>query len=143
MGGTSFELPFQKSGEIMAVFEIKTLENFLDYTSLRNKIISKNIANIGTSGYKREDVDFKGMFAENLAALKTTDRRHIPSDNIDAESVVNTDNSQDMVSGINNVNIDEEMAELAKNSIQFKFASQKAGNYFRLIQSVIKGGDGS
>ena len=127
----------------MAVFDIKTLENFLDYTSLRNKIISKNIANIGTSGYKREDVDFKGMFADNLAALKTTDPRHIPADNIESESIINTDSSQDMVSGINNVNIDDEMAELAKNSIQFKFASQRTGNYFKLIQSVIKGGDGS
>jgi len=127
----------------MAVFDIKILENLLDYTSLRNKIISKNIANLGTDGYKREDVDFKGMFAENLTALKTTEPRHIAADNIESESIVNTDNSQDMVSGINNVNIDEEMAELAKNSIQFKFASQRTGNYFKLIQSVIKGGDGS
>jgi flagellar basal-body rod protein FlgB len=124
----------------MATFDVKLLENFIDYASLRNKVISKNIANIGTEGYQREDVDFKEMFAENLAALKTTDSRHIPASQVNSELDVTTDKSTDMVSGVNNVNIDEEMAELAKNSIQFKFASQKVGNYFKLIQSVINGG---
>ena len=127
----------------MATFDIKVLENFIDYASLRNKVISKNIANIGTEGYQREDVDFKAMFAENLAALKTTDPKHIPASQVNSELEVTEKRGGDMASGINNVNIDEEMAELAKNSIQFKFASQKLGNYFKMLQSVIKGGGAS
>jgi flagellar basal-body rod protein FlgB len=124
----------------MATFDIKLLENFIDYSSLRNKVISKNIANIGTSGYQREDVDFKDIFAENLSQLKTTEPEHIPSCPDNAGSTVTKDTSTDMVSGVNNVNIDEEMAELAKNTIQFKFASQKIGNHFKILQSVINGG---
>ena len=124
----------------MATFDIKLLENFIDYSSLRNKVISKNIANISTTGYQREDVDFKQMFAENLAVLKTTEPEHIPSCPDTGGPSISKDNSTDMVSGVNNVNIDEEMAELAKNTIQFKFASQKIGDHFKILQSVISSG---
>ncbi len=124
----------------MASFNIKLLENFIDYTSLRNKVISKNIANIGTSGYKREDVEFKDVFTEHLSTLKKTDSRHISVTPETNQTEITEDNSQDMVSGINNVNIDEEMAELAKNTIQFKLASNRIGDYFRILQTVINGG---
>jgi flagellar basal-body rod protein FlgB len=124
----------------MSVSNIKLLEDFIDYTSLQNKVVSKNIANIGTVNYKREDVVFKDLLADNMASLKTTNSKHIGQNNFESENKIVPDNSREMASGINNVNIDEEMAELAKNSIQFKFVSQKIGRYFRTLQSVIKGG---
>ena len=124
----------------MSVSNIKLLEDFIDYTSLQNKVVSKNIANIGTVNYKREDVVFKDLLADNMASLKTTNTKHIGQNNFESENKIVPDNSREMASGINNVNIDEEMAELAKNSIQFKFVSQKIGRYFRTLQSVIKGG---
>jgi len=124
----------------MSVSNIKLLEDFIDYTTLRNEVISKNIANIGTENYKREEVVFKDLLAENIASLKTTNPKHIGQNNFESDNRIITDNSREMVSGINNVNIDEEMSELAKNSIQFKFVSQKIGGYFRTLQSVIKGG---
>jgi flagellar basal-body rod protein FlgB len=124
----------------MSVSNIKLLEDFIDYTSVRNKVISKNIANVGTANYKREDVVFKDLFAENLASLKTTSSKHIGQNNFDTENRIIQDKSREMDSGINNVNIDEEMADLAENSIEFKFVSQKIGRYFRTLQSVIKGG---
>ena len=123
----------------MASTNIKLLEDFIDYTALRNKVISKNIANIGTQNYKREDVVFKDMLNDSIQNLKTTDPRHIGQINLESENTIKVDNSKDMTSGVNNVNIDEEMADLAKNTIQFKLASKKVGDYFRTLQSVIKG----
>jgi flagellar basal body rod protein FlgB len=41
--------------------------------------------------------------------------------------------------GANNVNIDHEMAELAKNQIRFKFASKLLGDSFRGLQKSIRG----
>ncbi len=124
----------------MASTNINILEDFIDYCSLRNKVISKNIANIGTQNYKREDVVFKDLFNESMQNLKTTDPRHFGQINFESENTIKVDNSKDMVSGINNVNIDEEMAELAKNTIKFKLASKKVGDYFKTLQNVIKGG---
>jgi flagellar basal-body rod protein FlgB len=125
----------------MSASNIKLLEGFIDYCSLRNKVISKNIANIGTENYKREDVVFKDLLDSNMESLKTSDPKHFGQVNLESENTIKVDNSKDMTSGINNVNIDDEMAELAKNSLQFKFASKKVEDYFKTLQTVIKGGE--
>ncbi len=129
-----------KPGDEMASSNIRVLQDFIDYCSLRNKVISKNIANIGTENYKREDVVFKDLLNDNMSLLKTTEPEHFGQVNFESENTIKVDNSKDMVSGVNNVNIDEEMAELAKNTLQFKLASKKIGDYYKTLQGVIKGG---
>jgi flagellar basal-body rod protein FlgB len=138
----AFLLNFQdtKLGDEMASSNIRVLQDFIDYCSLRNKVISKNIANIGTENYKREDVVFKDLLNDNISQLKTTEPKHFGQVNFESENTIKVDESKDMVSGINNVNIDEEMAELAKNTLQFKLASKKIGDYYKTLQGVIKGG---
>lgn len=129
----------------MPVSTIKLLESFAGYCAERNKVISENISNIGTENYHRKDVVFKDMLSENMnAQLKTTDERHFISsdENIDTSKnyKIETDHSQDNVSGVNNVDIDKEMGDLAENYLNFKFAADKISNYFKTIQNVIKGG---
>lgn len=120
---------------------IKSLEKFIDYCSTKNKVISKNIANIGTENYKRQDVDFKSILSENMGQMRATNPKHLRlNQNSKPEFEISKDNSLDNVSGINNVDIDREMSELAANSIQFRFASRKIGDYYRGLQNVIKGG---
>lgn len=126
----------------MAVSTIKNLEQFLTYTSAKNKVIGENIANIATEKYKRKDVEFRDIFDQNISGRLITDNeRHFSSDNITGEEPfsVTNDNSPEITSGINNVDIEKEMAEMAENSIYFKFASRKIGDYYKGIQSVIKG----
>jgi flagellar basal-body rod protein FlgB len=120
---------------------IKSLEKFIDYCSTKNKVISKNIANIGTENYKRQDVDFKSILSDNMGQMKATNSKHLKlPENNKPEFEISKDNSLDNVSGVNNVDIDQEMSELAANSIQFRFASRKIGDYYRGLQNVIKGG---
>ena len=129
----------------MSVSTIKLLENFAGYCAERNKVISENIANIGTENYQRKDVVFKDLLSENMnAQLKTNDERHFVTSgeyNGDVPDFkIVTDHSKDNVSGVNNVDIDKEMADLAENYLNFKFASTKISSYFKTIQNVIKGG---
>jgi flagellar basal-body rod protein FlgB len=120
---------------------IKSLEKFIDYCSTKNKVISKNIANIGTENYKRQDVDFKSILSENMGQMKATNSKHLKLTQGNKPNFeITKDNSLDNVSGVNNVDIDQEMSELAANSIQFRFASRKIGDYYRNLQNVIKGG---
>lgn len=125
---------------------VKLLQNFLDYCSVKNKVISKNIANLSTQGYRREDVVFKDLLNDNVNSLmKTTDEKHIRfinQDDTNSDFRIVADNSEEMSSGYNNVNIDEEMTEMAENSIKFRFASKKMGEYFKMMQGVIRGGGG-
>jgi flagellar basal-body rod protein FlgB len=121
---------------------VKLLQNLLDYCAVKNKTIAKNISNIGTENYKREDVVFKNLLDENVNSfLKTSDGKHIA--NLQANNTQDSkfeqayDESDNMESGINNVNIEREMSELAENTLRYKFASRKLGDYYRSIQNVI------
>jgi flagellar basal-body rod protein FlgB len=119
---------------------IKNLEKFIDYCSVKNKVISKNIANIGTENYKRQDVNFKEVL-NSVGEMKATNSKHLKLPEISQDNFeISKDKSLENTSGINNVDIDKEMSELATNSIQFRFASRKIGDYYRGLQNVIKGG---
>ena len=123
---------------------IQILSKFIDYCSLKNKAISKNIANIGTQNYKREDVDFGDLLDENMNdQLKTDNPKHIqiqqPTEPGMGLEIVN-DNKTEGTSEVNNVNIEKEMAELAKNTLDYRFAAKRLAFEFKEIQSAIKGG---
>lgn len=126
----------------MAGSNITLLENLIDYSSLKNKVISKNIANVGTVNYKREDVVFKDVFKQSLnSQLKITSEKHLNSAGTSEKNFeIKKDTSRDMTSGINNVDIDYEMSQLAENTLRFKFAAQKINRHYKSIQSAIKGG---
>ena len=129
----------------MSQSTINLLENFAGYCALKNKVIAQNIANVGTENYRRQDVVFKDVLNENMSSiLKTSDDRHIgvnESGNIPDYQVV-TDPSNNDNSGVNNVDIDKEMSDLAVNNLNFQFATKKIGDYFKNIQMVIKGAVG-
>ena len=121
---------------------VKILQNLLDYCSVKNKVIAKNIANIGTENYKREDVVFKDILADNVnSLLKTSNSKHIAGLNSESsnhsqfEFIENK--SDEMDSGINNVNIEKEMTDLAENTLRYKFATKKVSEYYKVIQNVL------
>ena len=45
---------------------ISRLENALNYSSTKQKVISQNIANVDTPNYKAKEVSFKAAFNEAL-----------------------------------------------------------------------------
>ncbi len=120
----------------------KLLEGMLDYAALKQKTIAKNISNVGTENYQREDVLFKDILNETLnPSIKTTNPKHFgyEGDKTEIEYDVVKEKGGDMASGVNNVDVETEMAEMAENSIRFKFASKKLNDYYKQLQNVIKG----
>lgn len=120
---------------------INVLTKAADASSLRNKTIANNIANADTPNYKRQDVSF----AANLQqALK--DSRFVSLDekvdnmNIDnLKSTVYTDNSNYSyrLDG-NNVDIDTENTELAKNQLIYDGLTQSLTAEFKNLQTAMK-----
>jgi len=127
----------------MPVSVIKQLETFANFCVEKNKVISKNIANSGTANYRREDIVFKNVLSETMStSLKGTENGHLgaqvgPSRDENFEKVF--DNSSEANPGENNVDVDKEMAELAENTLRFKFVSKKLGDYYKNLQETIKG----
>lgn len=123
---------------------IKQLENLLNYCTEKNKIIAKNISNVGTENYSREDIVFKNLLDDNSGTvLRTSNEKHLPLLNMGSQSEkgfdIVYDNNEEAESGINNVTIEQEMSELAENTLRFKFASKKVSEYYKNIQNIIKG----
>lgn len=140
----------------MAMFDetkIPILSNALNAYTLRHKVISANIANIGTPGYKAKAVDFESTLNDQLAkssvGTTVTNKNHFDLSSSHsgiggaAPSIVDvtTDkfSEEEMKSGINDVDIDTEMAEMAKNQIRFKYVSKLLGDSFRGLQKSIRG----
>lgn len=124
---------------------VKMLKNVLDYCTEKNRVIAKNIANIGTENYQREDVEFKKVLTESSnSLLKTTNQKHIGSMQTagtgESKFEYVDDQSTDMQSGVNNVSIEKEMSDLAENTLRYKFASRKIGDHYKMLQEVIKTG---
>lgn len=128
----------------MSDSKIQLLEKFIDYCSVKNKTISRNIANIGTENYKREDVSFGDVLAENVNNRITKDNPRYfditPAGGLGTGIEIVDDKKTEGTSEVNNVNLEKEMSELARNTLNYRFAAKKIGNYYKEIQSAIKGG---
>jgi flagellar basal-body rod protein FlgB len=128
----------------MATSNINLLENYVSHLATKNKVISQNIANIGTEGYTRQNVNFKDVLNSELnTSVKKTDSKHIGISNSQQTGIKNEiflDKSKEPNGGINNVDIETEMAELAENAINFKFSAKKIAMHYKALRDVIKGG---
>ncbi|WP_373896011.1 flagellar basal body rod protein FlgB [Virgibacillus natechei] len=122
---------------------IRSLEGSLDFASAKNRTISGNISNIDTPNYKAKDVAFKDVLnnASQTIEANRTNEKHIPFDQ-DVQSsdhVVTKDNTSYNHNG-NNVDVDKEMAELAKNQIYYNALIDRINGKFGSLQSVVRGG---
>ena len=128
----------------MAPSNINLLENYIGHLSTKNKVIGSNIANIGTEGYIRQNVKFDAMLQNEMSSnMKTSDAKHIrmtEQADMGIKNEIFLDKSKEANGGINNVDIETEMAELAENAINFKFTSKKIAKHFIEMRDVIKGG---
>jgi len=129
------------------------LQKALDASWQNNKAIIGNIANADTPGYKKQNTDFGTALAKavgkgNLDGA-TPNPNHIP---ISGQSAGNssssaatgsyTDTSSSMRLDGNNVDIEDEMAKLAKNNILYSALTQKiAGEFSKLRQAISGGGN--
>jgi len=119
---------------------IPLLEKQLDAFTVRNKAIANNIANIGTPNYKRLDVNFEKQLSDAIDESRNDINLSKNVEQVEPE--ISIDRSGLLDSGANNVNIESEMAELAKNQLQFKMAAQLMSDTFKQIDESINGDNG-
>lgn len=122
----------------------QTLESSMNYASLKNQTISNNIANVDTPNYKAKNVVFKDVLGDQMNKpfqAKRTHSKHIPfsSGYNTPFNVVSRSNTSYNHNG-NNVDIDKEMADLAKNQIYYQSLVDSLNGKFRSLSNVIKGG---
>ena len=124
------------------------LSNGLDAASYRHRIISNNIANVDTPGFKISGVKFEDQLKKvlNEDGIKgtRTHENHMPVGLPEYNQVIpkkfmftDTYYRNDK----NNVDIDVEMAKMSKNSIYFEACITRLNGFFsNLEESISKGG---
>jgi len=110
--------------------DLRVVERFLDVASMRQALVSTNIANVDTPGYHTRDVDFRG----------------------ELQRVMNNEGPDQMspfvmpVRGLlarpdgNNVNAERESLLLAQVQLQFKAATAILRAQFAELSTAIKEG---
>ena len=122
------------------------IEKGLDAAWTRNQVISNNIANVDTPNFKSSKVEFESIFKSALEqdafTAKRTCEGHINfSSQIDDVSPVIVQNSSTtMRSDGNNVDIDYENSELAKNAIYYETLIEKISSEFARLKMAINEG---
>lgn len=121
---------------------IDVLNKAADASWLRNEVLSNNIANNDTPGYKRKDVSFASHLNTALESprrpLSTLTQRVRNADLSIVRPEVYTD--QAMLSyriDGNNVDIETENAELASNQIYYNALIDSMTNEFSRIRTVL------
>jgi flagellar basal-body rod protein FlgB len=102
-----------------------SLERYLDLLSVRQKLMTSNIANADTPGYKTQDVDFQTAFQNLLQGgqAQVTEVTGLK---------VNNDG--------NNVSLDREARLLSENAMRFSAVSQLLRGQIRHLKSAIDEG---
>ncbi len=136
---------------VNALFEKRTfgiMKQSLNADMKRHDLIANNIANVNTPGFKRSDIVFSRTLAEALNGQefqgKKTRAGHVEIGRQEPENVRPStalfDNTS-MRNDDNNVDVDKEMAELAKTQLHFNAMVQGfMGEASKISNVISKGG---
>lgn len=118
---------------------INVLDKAADASLKRNEVITNNIANIDTPGYKRKDVQFESYLIQELMGDNSLDKRvsNARMDALNANVYTDYAGLSYRLDG-NNVDIDTESANLAENQIRYYALLDSMTQEFSRIKAVLQ-----
>jgi flagellar basal-body rod protein FlgB len=107
---------------------LEALGKYLDLTAFRQRLVTSNIANIDTPGYRSVDIDF------------ASEMRKAMNGSVDTPPM-----SHEVFSGVeradgNSVNLDRESLLMAENQLRFKTGVQLLRSELQKISLAIREG---
>ncbi|MBI5059641.1 flagellar basal body rod protein FlgB [candidate division KSB1 bacterium] len=124
------------------------LKKTLDANALRQRTHAQNIANAETPGYRRLAVDFeqqlKQVLDDDIDGMAQTNPRHMNGNGarVELEALAATTRTEPLdpnSPGINGVNIDLEMAEMAETQLRYLTSLELLKRRYAGIKAAIKG----
>ena len=118
---------------------INVLDKAMDASWTRNSVISNNIANVDPPGFKRQDVHFEDYLRNEVGYTMSLDDEvaDVDLDSLMATTYTDYATVSYRLDG-NNVDIDTESAELAKNQIKYYTMADSVSQEFNRLKSVMK-----
>ncbi|MGN0513558.1 MAG: flagellar basal body rod protein FlgB [Lachnospiraceae bacterium] len=121
---------------------IDVLKKAADASVYRNELLSNNIANVDTPGYKRKDLEFEvhlNRAIESAGTQKDTLTKKVHNVDLDGVKMMTYIDNADLSYRLdgNNVDISSEQTELASNQIVYNGLIDSMTHEFSRIKSVL------
>lgn len=119
------------------------LKTAMDAASMRHQLLSANLANIDTPGYKAKDIDFEAVLrdfsdAEAMQPTRDANTGMPPAQPLNIKNYLIEDSPSltDRYDG-NNVDLDQTMADLGVARSRYQLATQFMNRKARILNEVI------
>jgi flagellar basal-body rod protein FlgB len=109
---------------------LRRLENFLDLVAFRHELISSNLANVDTPGYRTQDVDFE---SELRRAEQRLEGSRVSPQVREVKGLIERPDG-------NNVSLERETMALARVQLQYRTGVELMRNQIHIIESAINEG---
>ncbi len=120
---------------------IDVLSKAADYSWKRNEIITNNLANVDTPGYKRKDVSFESYLMQELTSGDSTSLRtrinEVDLNNLNSSVYTDYTELSYRLDG-NNVDIDTENVEFASNQLYYQTVLETIDYQFQMLKSAMQ-----
>lgn len=122
---------------------LSTLKKAVDVYARRHQVTSQNIANVETRGYQSQKLKFEEYLdgADSRLLGRTTNANHLPlgRSQIDRAEASIEDTRSTYDNGVNNVDIDNEMTDLATNDLSYRLATRLLSMRYQMLRGGISG----
>ncbi len=119
---------------------IGVLSKSMDMYLLRHSVISDNIANAETPGFKARRVDFEAELQRAVTANETAGEDQVFRELSSLQPAVSEEMGSERGQDLNTVDMDREMAAMTKNDVKYASATQMISKKFALLKYAISEG---
>ena len=136
--------------QILNSSDFNYLPRAMTAATIRHEVIANNIANVNTPNYRKSVVEFEDLLARELYGeepdgklrMTRTHDKHLPFKPLDfhATPTIIQDNTTIMRTDDNNVDIDIEMASMAKNQLYYNTIVTELSSHVARVKNAITSG---
>ncbi|MCA9136743.1 MAG: hypothetical protein KDB00_08290 [Planctomycetales bacterium] len=112
-------------------YQMDLLGSALDASEKNHRVVSQNIANVNTPGYKTKRLEFERL----LAQLQSPDAKGASDEPLPVKDLEGLAERMDG----NNVNLEQEVAELKENALAFQAFSHLLASRVSTMRRAISG----
>lgn len=114
--------------------QLDNLQNALGRTSQRHALLTGNLANANTPGYKRKDMDFNVVLDAEMhpGEARMQDMRDKLAQQQSDQTSIRIDGS--------NVDLEKEVMSLAETELRYQALTDMTAGYFANLKNVIREG---
>ena len=121
------------------------MSSYLDFTARKQQVITSNLANSETPGYRSKDISFDQFLAEAQSSdsghMKTSKPEHMAGrPHLIRQGIESPGAGDSLGYDQNNVDLEKEMVDLAENVMKFSVMGRLVQLKLQLIKSSIREG---